>query len=112
MLLNGGCCTRDSRQVEDHLVRRFRHFFARHLRYEEKGSKLAGGHFACSVGNHLQQALQIKLRGERDSDAVKLRLLFRPCLQISDQLRAALIDSLCHSISKLSVNALTTSEKD
>src|SRR5713101_2848626 len=96
MLLNGGSSARNGCQVEDHLVRRFRHFFARHLRYEEKGGKLAASHFACSVGNHLQQALQIKLRGERDSDAVKLRLLFRSRLQISDQLRAALIDSLYH----------------
>src|SRR6266849_1808890 len=82
VLLNSRCRTRNSSEIKYLLIVSFIGIFACNLGNEEKSSILRCGHFASSISNHLQQALQIKFGGQRNSNAVQLRQFFCSLLQI------------------------------
>src|SRR5260370_19182347 len=96
VLLNRGCCTRDSREVKNDLMRWFTSMLLCKLWYQKERSILSSSHFTSSICNHLQQALQIKFRGESNSNTVELCQLFCLLLQIRNELCATLIYCLSH----------------
>src|SRR5947209_11125326 len=96
VLLDGGGCTRESSKVKNDLIRGPISVLLYNLWYQKEGSILGSSHFTSGIGNHLQQKLQIKLRGESDSNTVELCQLFCPLLQVCNQSRATFVSGLDH----------------
>src|SRR5690349_21970857 len=57
MFLDSRCCARNGSKIKYFLCGSEMSTLASHLWNEEKGSILSCGYLACSISNHLQQAL-------------------------------------------------------
>src|SRR6266702_5219363 len=96
MFLDCRRCTRNRSEIKYFLGGSLMRILACNFWNEEKSSILRSSNLAGSISNHLQQALQVKFRGQRNSYAVQFRQFFCPLLQIRYELCATFIDSLGH----------------
>src|SRR5581483_3636108 len=92
MFFNRGRSSRDSRQIENHLISRLVAILTGNFGYKEERSILSGGHFTCSISNHLQQALQVKLGSKCYCDAVQLCQFISLHLQVRNEIRTTLFN--------------------
>src|SRR6266571_9001668 len=82
VFLDSRRCTRNCSEIKYFLSSILMRILACNFWNEEKSSILSSSYLAGSISNHLQQALQVKFRGQRNSDTVQFRQFFCPLLQI------------------------------